>query len=566
MQQGRRSERHGAWVHAWVQWGVFLGMVALLSALVWGGWSVLHHRIAWPGFGGAAASSTDGTVKVGVTDVPESLDIRPFAAAASTAGENGTTGATNQLGSSADVTALDTVPSAERLLIGNVYETLVTTDQHNQLKPGLATGWTVSEDGLTYTFTIANGATFSNGHTLDATDVVWSMQQSVVAKASGVDALGDLRSVTNPDAHTVVIALGQPNPTLPRALAGPLGAVFDAEGVGIDYATQSAGSGPFIVDGFRPGRSLTLKRNGAYHGTLAASAAVTITAYDDDDALAQAVRSGAIDWAPGLGADVATTLRQGAQSEGQSGGQSDGTGGKVTVSTGATTSKVLLAYNHGNDSLLSDEQVRKAFRHQIDATGIAASQQDSGGALGGPISAMEPGYEDLTGLFPYDTVKAQSMLAYFGDEYLTTVNLVVTERWRSVAETIKNQIEQGARPRVNLEVLPDADYAARIQAGTWEMTILSMNGTDDAGMFVDTDSIFHYDDAEAQQAYASARAATNETDYAARMKTYARALSEDAAADWLYTRVCFTAARASLAGYPTAMVDQRLPLAEVRMG
>ena len=222
---------------------------------------------------------------------------------------------------------------------------------------------------------------------------------------------------------------------------------------------------------------------------------------------------------------------------------------------------LLLAYNNGTDSLLSDEQARKAFRYQIDAAGIASAQPDAAGALGGPISLLEPGYEDLTGLYPHDENQAGQMFSYFGAQYLTTVNLVVPEEYRSLAETIKQQIERQPRPTVNLEVLSDEDYAKRIKDGKWELTVMSMDGTDDAGIFADPDSMFHYDHTEAQQAYADARAATNDADYEARMKAYARLISEDAASDWLYTRKCFTVASTKVSGYPTSMINRRMPLA-----
>lgn len=73
------------------------------------------------------------------------------------------------------------------------------------------------------------------------------------------------------------------------------------------------------------------------------------------------------------------------------------------------------------------------------------------------------------------------MFSYFGAQYLTTVNLVVPEEYRSLAETIKQQIERQPRPTVNLEVLSDEDYAKRIKDGKWELTVMSMDGTDDAG-------------------------------------------------------------------------------------
>ena len=47
------------------------------------------------------------------------------------------------------------------------------------------------------------------------------------------------------------------------------------------------------------------------------------------------------------------------------------------------------------------------------------------------------------------------------------------------------------------------------------------------------------------------------------MKTYARKLSEDASSNWLYTRKCFTVASTKLSGYPAALIDQRMPLADL---
>ena len=493
----------------WLRWVVFLVVAAVLSALVWVCWSVITRSHSIPGL---LDSGPDTKVSVGITDMPQSLDIRATASA-----------------------------SAERLLLDNVYETLLTVDQNNQLKPGVATDWKTSDDGLTYTLTIASGLTFSNGHTLDAGDVVWSLQQAITQKYAGVDDLGDLKSATNPNDSTVVITLAQTNPTLLRALSGRLGIVYDSEAGDADYAKQAVGSGPFTVGKFTPGQSLTLDYNGGYHGTKAHVGTVTFTQYSDETSLADAVSKGTIDMA------APATVTVASQMNGKDG---------LTVTEGATTDKVLLAFNNNSDSIMSDQNVRTTFRYLIDSAGIAASQPDSSGALGGPISPLEPGYEDLTDLFPHDMSKTQTMTSYFGT-YLTTVDLVVTAQWQPMAETIKQQIEQLPRPSVNLEVVSDEEYAKRIQDGTWELTLMSMNGTDDAGTFAD------YNHAEAQQAYADARAATNDADYAEKMKVYARKLSEDVASNWLYTRKCFTVASTKLSGYPTALIDQRMPLADL---
>ncbi len=502
--------QHSKRNNTWSKWGIFLGVAVALGALVVAGWTFMQNRFQ-PG------SSLDADVTIGIDDMPQSLDIRSDSSAA-----------------------------AERLLVDNVYETLVTVDQDNKIQPGLATSWKTSDDGLTVTLTLQSGVTFSNGHTLDASDAVWSLQQNVTNKVADVDELGDLTSVANPNATTVVITLAKPNPTLLRALSGKLGIVYDSESSSADYQRKAIGSGPFTVADFQPGHSLKLARSDTYHGTKAASNIVEFMQYSDADALSKALTDGSLDMAAPVSASTATGLNG-----------KDG----LTVKEGATTDKVLLAYNNGIDSLLSDEQARKAFRYQIDAAGIASAQPDAAGALGGPVSPLEPGYEDLTGLYPHDENQAGQMFSYFGAQYLTTVNLVVPEEYRSLAETIKQQIERQPRPTVNLEVLSDEDYAKRIKDGKWELTVMSMDGTDDAGIFADPDSMFHYDHTEAQQAYADARAATNDADYEARMKAYARLISEDAASDWLYTRKCFTVASTKVSGYPTSMINRRMPLA-----
>ena len=49
----------------------------------------------------------------------------------------------------------------EQALLGNVYETLVSRSDTNKLQPGIASSWQISDDGLTYTFALRDGMTFS---------------------------------------------------------------------------------------------------------------------------------------------------------------------------------------------------------------------------------------------------------------------------------------------------------------------------------------------------------------------------------------------------------------------
>ena len=95
-----------------------------------------------------AENGTSNTVTIGLKLAPVSLDIR------------------HQSGS-----------AIEQVLIGNVYEGLLSRDSDNKVQPGLAKSWDISNDGTTYTFHLNENMNFSNGDTLDAEDVAWSINQ-----------------------------------------------------------------------------------------------------------------------------------------------------------------------------------------------------------------------------------------------------------------------------------------------------------------------------------------------------------------------------------------------------
>ena len=125
------------------RWLIFLGVAAVLSVMLWLGLSLVEHKDPIASFG---TLSSNSSVTIGIEGkAPESLDIRT---------EQGT--------------------AVEQALLGNVYETLVSRSDTNKLQPEIASSWQISDDGLTYTFALRDGMTFSNGHKLDSSDVVWS--------------------------------------------------------------------------------------------------------------------------------------------------------------------------------------------------------------------------------------------------------------------------------------------------------------------------------------------------------------------------------------------------------
>lgn len=500
------------------RWAVFVAITAALGLLVWLGWSVLRHRDLLPDI---TSVTSDSSVTVGLVGAPSSLDIR---------------------------TDADT--AVEQALLGNVYETLVARQQDNTLSPGLAERWEVSEDGLTYTFTIRDGVRFSNGDALDASDVVWSLQQIVQHAYQGADDLTRLSEVSNPDGSTVVVTLSRPDPRLLRSLAGRAGIVYDAE-ADIDYGRQAVGSGPFTVGDFRTGVSIGLRRNDAYWGDQAATEAITLRYYADEDDMVTALHDGDATMAVALSASTAQTLSE------------DPT---LNVAAGQSLSKTVLAFNNDADSILSDSRMRQALRYLVDNETLANTQPGAAEALGGPIGPLDPGYEDLTGLFPHDVDQGAALASYFGTGYYNNgLRLVVQERHQDLAEAIETQIEQGGVP-VTVQVLDEADYQTTIDARQFDMTIMTVTGDDTADAYADPSSFSHYTDATAQEQYDAATSAANEADYISGMAAFARTVSQDAASDWLYSCNSYVAAKPRLTGYPTNMVESWLPLSGVTLG
>ncbi len=141
-----------------------------------------------------------------------------------------------------------------------------------QLCPNLATDWTVSEDGLTYTLTIRDGVKFHDGSDMTVEDVVFSLDRIRDPELGSYVGwmLDSVADVTAPDDSTVVITLSQPDALFEYALASTAAHVVSkavVEAAGADYGTPSVGSigtGPFKFVEWTSGVQQKLARNDDY--------------------------------------------------------------------------------------------------------------------------------------------------------------------------------------------------------------------------------------------------------------------------------------------------------------
>jgi peptide/nickel transport system substrate-binding protein len=154
-----------------------------------------------------------------------------------------------------------------------VYNTLVMFDPHHYPKVigDLAIAWTVSADGLTYTFPLHQGVQFHDGSALTSADVKASWDRIVFPPEGVVSPRKSLyqmiKSLEAPDPYTVVVHLHYPSASFLSMIAHPANFIFAKQYLDQDpnyYKMHAIGSGPFKLKEYVRGAFLELERNPKY--------------------------------------------------------------------------------------------------------------------------------------------------------------------------------------------------------------------------------------------------------------------------------------------------------------
>jgi peptide/nickel transport system substrate-binding protein len=153
-----------------------------------------------------------------------------------------------------------------------VFDTLLAVDDHFVPKPQMAERWTVSDDKLTYTFTLRPGLKWHDGQPVTAADCVASIQRWATRDSMGQTLAKFIATLEAPDARTIRMVLKEPYGLVLDSL-GKLGAPVPfmmperiAKTPGNQQVKEIVGSGPyrFRADLFEPGVKIVLEKFADY--------------------------------------------------------------------------------------------------------------------------------------------------------------------------------------------------------------------------------------------------------------------------------------------------------------
>jgi len=164
--------------------------------------------------------------------------------------------------------ALTNCADRTMLVSAKVTEGLLSYDFDLAPLPQLATGWSVSGDGLRLTFELRQGVRWHDGHPFTSADVAFSIRVLKEIHPRGRATFAALAEVQTPDPHTAIFVLSKPAPFILSALAACESPIVPKHLYdGADPATNGnapIGTGPFLFKEWVRGSHIVYERNPDY--------------------------------------------------------------------------------------------------------------------------------------------------------------------------------------------------------------------------------------------------------------------------------------------------------------
>ncbi len=443
----------------------------------------------------------------------------------------------------------------DSVLYSNVFEGLTRFTSDGAIVPGLASSWVISDDGLSYTFTLRNGVTFHDGTTMDAEDVKFSLirilaEDSANAQKALYSAISSVEVV---DSDTVKVTLSEANGNLLFNLAWGDAVIVAPESIE-NIKQTPIGTGPFKFDLWNQGDRIELSAYGGYWGNTPALNKATFKFISDPTAAFAAMMAEDIDVFSGFPAPE--NLPQ---------FEADP---RFQVLVGSTEGETILSTNN-KQAPFNDVRVRQALAHAINRQEIIdGAMFGYGTPIGTHFAPHNPAYIDLTNDSSFNLDKARSLLTEAGmpDGFETTLHLPPPSYARRGGEIIAAQLaEVGIKAQIiNVEW---AQWLETVFRGkNFGLTIVSHTEPMDIGIYANPDYYFQYDNPNFQDLIKTLNKTTDPKTRATLMGDAQRIISEDAVNGYLFQLAQLSVAKAEIKGLWSNAPTQATDLTNVSWG
>jgi peptide/nickel transport system substrate-binding protein len=299
-------------------------------------------------------------------------------------------------------------------IMWTIADNLYRRDLDSKVQPALATAWSVSADGLTWTLTLRSGVKMHDGSTFTARDVQTAINRILQnpSKYTGTFFVAFVRNVASvkvvDDLH-ISITTKQPYPTLITDMPAPIATDYYTKVGDALFSAMPAAGGPFKFASLETNQSFTFKRHEDFwdKSRFPNFKKLVMKVVPDESTRVAGLLTGDLDAIQGLGAQSVAQL------------------------SGNNKVKVLRVDNVGMGQLflpslsvdpgtpLRDVRVRQALLYAIDRASISKSLFN-GAATVMPV-AIPPnalGYDTSLQPHPYDPGKAKQLLTDAGQSIL----------------------------------------------------------------------------------------------------------------------------------------------------
>jgi peptide/nickel transport system substrate-binding protein len=333
-------------------------------------------------------------------------------------------GGTVVLGSNGDISTTNPMLASDSTtlnLLGQVFEPLLGASPiDGRPIPALADSWTVSDDGLTYTFKLNPDAKWQDGVDVTADDVAFSFDaildpnlnsqyrsqvREVVKSYRVVDA--DTFEITATDRFVTFLYNG-PGAVfiVPKHIWGSVPFEqwsFDGGSTGEDLS-RVVGTGPFLFKAWEPGQRVTLAKNASYYDTVPSIDEFVMVVQPETDTIVRSLESGDVDIIEVLPASDTATIQ-------------NTPGLTVAIYDIYSITYFMMNMDGQRVPAFSDQRVRQAMYQALDRQSITNNIfLGYGEPAVGTQPPLSPSYDpsQMQPSYPYDPAAAKQLLTEAG--------------------------------------------------------------------------------------------------------------------------------------------------------